>query len=199
MNTVSTCICVLGAMTALACNQAPSRAEDDPPPNVSNEGADFYGLMRRVHYDFQPIWGHAELRAAAEMVVLGRFVGVSDGRTFGGPSGDRKALHTAILKVEVRKTIKGPEKRHVYVEMLRSLPTSIKALEETLPDQDDLVLYLVPASTSGEIHNPRGGLPSGETSYHLVNPQGLAVEVTSSLVHPLLAKELWPLGEWTTR
>jgi hypothetical protein len=58
-----------------------------------------------------------DLAEVSDLVVLGRIVDVTDGRTIGAPEGDHRGLHTVVLKVEVDMSLKGGSSQVIFVEL----------------------------------------------------------------------------------
>jgi len=77
------------ALTALAVGAPSSRP------------ADFAALLHDNHYDYEPVGSPRELRDKADLVIVGRIVDVTEGRTIHGIG------RHATLVVAVDKTIDG--------------------------------------------------------------------------------------------
>jgi hypothetical protein len=185
-----------------ACNRQPSLAEDDPPPNRLDPNADFYGMVRRVHYNFIPFASEPEMRTASDIVVRGRIAKIAKGRVLGAPEGVRGGQHTFVMAFTVGVSLKGSVKpgENVYVEVNRSIPTSIESLQAQMPDHD-MTLYLVDMARFPPHPNPSkrpkifdegAGLPNSTTKLFAINtPLGMVVETSQGLSQPLIERPMW--------
>jgi hypothetical protein len=197
---------ILSSVSALvlsaACNdRGPTLAEQDPPPNRLVKDADFYGLVRRVVYNYRPFASETEMSGASDLVVKGRIVDVRRGRTLGRPHGVRGGQHTFVAEFETSSVVKGSlEGNRVFVEFLRSFPTTVEEVRAEIPDHL-MSLYLLDVSKYLQHPNPEkrrqvfdegAGLPSKETPLYALNtPQGMVVETPQGMAQPLTDRLYW--------
>ena len=129
--------------------------------------------------DYAPAGSVAELVAASERVVVGRAVALRAGRTYvetTRQSEDEIRMHTAVLEIEVERTLKGPERASLYLEFV--VGAEDVAPPERLPESR-VVAFAVENgrgwSDSDTIEDEGSGLPAGETLFRLTNPDSLAI------------------------
>jgi hypothetical protein len=181
----------VGASLSLGCSQdEPSAPEDDAPIStyVPDSQLDFYGLVRRVHFNYSPYGSVEQLRNASDVIVKGRLVDVQDGKKLGetGPRG----RHFFVMKFQVDETVRGTAGEYVYVEHARTSWTSVEALRKALPDHE-MTLYLADITSyadsfpASRVFGKNNGYPAGERLFMIKNPQAMVVHFKGQNIQPL--------------
>jgi hypothetical protein len=194
---------LLGAGLTLGCSQdEPSTPEDDAPIStyVPDTQLDFYGMVRRVHFNYSAYGSVDQLRNASDVVVKGRLVDLQDGKKLGetGPRG----RHFFVMKFEVDEALRGTVGQYVYVEHARTGWTSIESLKKALPDHE-MTLYLTDVTNyadsfpASRVFGKNNGYPTGERLFMIKNPQAMVVHFKGQNIQPLAdrAESLFASGK----
>ena len=160
----------------------PTPAQQDP--------SGFSGLLRAVHYDYEPVGSPEELRTLADIVVLGRIVDVTQGRTIHGIGSH------ATLVVDVEEVLAGDAALVfddlVYVEFVESARATLADFRSRLPE-GRLVLFL-DDRTGIESSGPTGR--PAETSVFAPFVQGVVLEAGQGYIGG--SEDIAPMGpDWT--
>jgi len=141
-------------------------------------GDEFFGeLGKRGGFGNYPTAASvADMLGRSERVVVGRAIALRAGRSLvEQPSGD-VAMRTAVLELEVERTLKGPAGASLYLEFI--VGAAEAGAPDRLPDAR-VVAFAVPTElmTWGDytVEGEGRGLPRGQTLYRLTTPQGFAV------------------------
>jgi LSD1 subclass zinc finger protein len=151
-------------------------------------GDGFYGALasRGGAGDYAPAASVAALVADSDRVVVGRAVAMRAGRNYvervelTNDAGARETVeyrtHTAVLELEVERTLKGEERPSLYLEF--AVGVEDVAPPEQLPESRVVAFAVVSGrgfAGNDAIEDEGRGLPEGETLYRLTNPDGMAI------------------------
>lgn len=164
---------------------------DKPTPSDPALQEDFFAALRAVedkHLSFSTLESYLEL---SQVVVIGRFESVGQGRVIGDPDGDRGALETVLVRVQPSELVTGElakrDREIIELELANPRDVSVDELESALPDEDVLLILRditdqpqpKIVDESGFEHDPDKSL------FTLPTPKGLFIEEDERVITPL--------------
>lgn len=194
---------VFAVLGAVGCaRQAPSLSEEDGPPNRKPaEGQDLYGLLRQVHFDYEPYVSNDAMAADADLVVTAVFVEAREGRRYASEEYDPEGIggQTLVLVGKVVE-VEADQPSTVFIEYPWPGAATEDELNAALMD-DEHLLYLIDVT---DLERPgvkfvddRRGIDEDARIYQLVGPQGMAVKGNKGqVVQPLADQAHWIVKEF---
>lgn len=114
----------------------------------------------------------------SDIIVRGKIVSITEGRTIQNLNGYSSPINTALIKLEVSSTLKGKPGKFVYFEyIVGGMPASY--LDERKYEEDMLVLLRTttwPESDYRITDSPSGLMGEVDTLYQLTTQRGLMIE-----------------------
>lgn len=148
-------------------------------------------LLTQQALDFED---HATLRSlweASDTAELGIIRNVREGRGLGGKKGEGHTIETVIFTFEVVEHVRGElardSRRVVDIEWMRPHLVSVEELDDSVPDEQMLVLLKDTEGTMPNVAVDDSGAQRdpGKTLYTLTTSKALFIEHEDRLLTPL--------------
>jgi hypothetical protein len=129
-------------------------------------------LLASAPADYPIAGTPGELASRSDLVVTGRLARVAAGRVFGESADPAGQEHRLLLVIRVDRALKGEVSGPAYVELPVHGNVAAAVVDEAVPDDARVLLYLAPAPADGPFIDDRGDRPAGAPLYVPVTPQG---------------------------
>jgi hypothetical protein len=185
-------VMVFAIMLTSAC----TNVSNAPPPSEHAVGEFSEMFVGGYSADYEPATSTSELAEASHAVVSGLAATVGTGRDFGTSRDDPTLVRTIVLRLDSVKVLSGSaavvHQGSVYIELPAPYGEPAATFAKTLPAGAPVVAYLELAPTVEQtpILNPTAGRPDGAVLTQLLNPQGLYMESSSSVVQVMTGEKI---------
>jgi hypothetical protein len=131
-----------------------------------------------------------EMVKGSDVIASAHFDDVMDGRVIDFAEGASNPMYTAVFKLSIDASIKGPSIPFAYVEFVRGgIP--VERMKKLPPREMPIVVLLRPADDGGwdqatyKFENGGSGFPPSEILRTFLYPAGIIVESSTGLEYPL--------------
>lgn len=143
----------------------------------ASDAATLLALLRVVHYDYEPTDSPKELASLSDLVVVGHFESVEEGRVLRASSG--RPQHQVVFAVSIDEVLGGRaasgSDKVVFVEVPRAPYQTVAQFKDALTT-DRVLLFLDDRSDlTDDVAQNNAGRPAGAAIYAPL-PQGFWIE-----------------------
>lgn len=160
--------------------------EGDRPPRQPQEARQGFFASLADQGDYEPFESLEEFVSISDVVVIGTFEDVSQGRSSAARGAFDSVLITVALSEIVRGDLPASDRETLVLELPKPRLTPLAELRESLPDAPVLlILQDIARYPSQKPVNDDAGNDSSKTTYLLPTPKGLFIEREGRVFTPL--------------